>query len=42
VHDDAEARRKRRKTRKLRAKYGAVVTLLERADLERLLGHKPR
>src|SRR4051812_36841196 len=30
--------RKRRKTRKLRERYGAIVTLLERADLERLLG----
>ena len=32
--------RKRRKTRMLRAKYGAIVTLLERADLVRLLGHR--
>ena len=30
--------RKRRKARKLRRLYGVVVTLLERADLERLLG----
>jgi hypothetical protein len=30
--------RKRRKARKLRRLFGAVVTLLERTDLERLLG----
>jgi hypothetical protein len=30
--------RKRRKARKLRDRYGAIVTLLERDDLERLLG----
>jgi hypothetical protein len=30
--------RKRRKARKLRDRYGAIVTLLGRADLERLLG----
>jgi len=30
--------RKRRKARKFRRLYGAVVTLLERTDLERLLG----
>ncbi len=29
--------RKRRKARKLRDKYGHIVTLLEREDLERLL-----
>jgi hypothetical protein len=34
--------RKRRKARKLRDRYGAIVTLLERADLERLLGRRRR
>src|SRR5919201_4621152 len=34
--------RKRRKTRKLRDKYGHIVTLLERDDLERLLSAHPR
>lgn len=33
--------RKRRKARKLRDKYGHVVTLLERDDLERLLRKRP-
>ena len=32
--------RKRRKARKLRERYGAIVTLLGRADLERLLGRR--
>jgi hypothetical protein len=34
--------RKRRKARKLRDKYGHIVTLLERDDLERLLGRRRR
>ena len=34
--------RKRRKTRKLRDKYGHIVTLLERDDLERLLKTRRR
>jgi len=34
--------RKRRKARKLRERYGTIVTLLERADLERLLGRGER
>ena len=32
--------RKRRKARKLRDKYGHIVTLLERYDLERLLAEQ--
>jgi hypothetical protein len=34
--------RKRRKARKLRDKYGHIVTLLERDDLERLLRRRRR
>jgi bifunctional protein TilS/HprT len=34
--------RKRRKARKLRDTHGAIVTLLERADLERLLRRRRR
>ncbi len=34
--------RKRRKARKLRDKHGAIVTLLERDDLERLLRKRRR
>jgi len=34
--------RKRRKARKLRDKYGHIVTLLERDDLERLLAERLR
>lgn len=34
--------RKRRKAKKLRDRYGAIVTLLERADLERLFGASKR
>ena len=34
--------RKRRKARKLRNSYGEIVTLLEREDLERLLGGRRR
>jgi hypothetical protein len=34
--------RKRRKARKLRDTYGQIVTLLERDDLERLLGRRRR
>jgi hypoxanthine phosphoribosyltransferase len=33
--------RKRRKARKLRDKHGAIVTLFERDDLERLLRKRP-
>ena len=34
--------RKRRKARKLRTTYGEIVALLERDDLERLLGYRRR
>jgi hypothetical protein len=34
--------RKRRKARKLRDKYGHIVTLLERDDLDRLLAERRR